>query len=369
MSSNKKQKKYKVYPIEILYLVIISLIVFLAPMIFDIAKDIIFKSNIDMKKIMELEIDEKTLNKHGFLIKDKLMIQSGENLICFNENGEEEWTRPLKSENTRILKWNDKYIIADLNSGRLAIVDSENTILCEKELKGKISDISVSKESLYVLMDSENKILILNANLKESGKINYEHGDVLKIASNFESAELILYTISIESGEIKTFCIVYDKNANVIASLDLNKSLIFDIFMEDNIVMVSDENFLVFNKIVRPIAEQSYSTSLTDTDFKNGKLYVICNTAEGNAGEKELIVYDINLNQVNRAKLAETTNKIVNGDKYLICASDKRISVMDKGLNILQEINLNDTIEEIKWISEDSFYIVDNNRLIIYSNK
>ncbi len=366
---NKKKKQYKIYPIELLYLVIISLVVFLTPLLFNMSKEFLFKSSVDMKKIMEVELDEKTPNKHGFLIKGHLMIQSGENLICFDENGEQKWTRPLKSENTKILKWNNDYIIADLNSGRLAIVNSENTILCEKELKAKISDICVSKETIYVLMDIENKVLILNNELKETGKINYEHGDVLKIAVNYESSELILYTISIKSQEIKTFCIVYDKNGNIIASLDLNKSLIFDIFMEDNIVMVSDENFLVFNKIVRPIAEYSYSTSLTDTDFKHGKLYVICNASEGNLGEKELTVYDSALSQVNVVKLPETSNRVVTGEKYIITASDKRISVMDMELNILQEINLNDTIEEIKWISEDSFYIVENNKLIIYSNK
>ncbi len=366
---SKKRKKYKIYPIELLYLVIITLIVFLAPILFNQAKNFVFKSSLDMKKVMEVDIDAKTPNKHGFLIKGKLMIQSGENLICFDENGTQVWTRPLKSENTSILKWNDNYIIADLNSGRLALVNAENNILCEKELKGKIADISVSKDSIYILMDIENKIVILNNELKETGKINYQHGDVLKITTDFESSELILYTISIESGEIKTFCIVYDKNANVIASLDLNKSLIFDIFMEDNIVMISDENYLVFNRIVRPIAEYSYSTSLTDTDFKNGKLYVICNASEGNIGEKELSVYDTTLTQVNVVKLPETSNKVVAGDKYIITASDKRITVMDFALNIVQEINLSDTIEEIKWISEDSFYIVENNKLIIYANK
>ncbi len=366
---SKKKKKYKIYPIELVYLVVISLLVFLTPVLFNMGKDFLFKSNVDMKKIMEVELDEKTPNKHGFLIKDNLMIQSGENLICYDESGKQKWTRPLKSENTKILKWNDKYIIADLNSGRLALVDSENTILFEKELKAKIAEITVSKEHIYILMDIENKVLILDNELKVSGKINYEHGDVIKIAVNFDSSELILYTISIESQEIKTFCIVYDKNGNIIASLDLNKSLIFDIFMEDNIVMISDENYLVFNRIVRPIAEYSYPTSLTDSDFKNGKLYAICNASEGNIGEKELCVYDSTLSQINAVKMPETSNKIVAGEKYLITASDKRISVMDMELNILQEINLNDTIEEIKWISEESFYIVENNKLIIYSNK
>ncbi len=365
----KRNKKYKVYPIELLYLFIISVVVFLAPVLFNITKDAVFKSNMNMKKIMEVDIDEKTVNKQGFLIKNKLMIQSGENLMCFNTAGEKEWTRPLKSAKTKILKWNDNYIIADLESGRLAVVNSENAVQAEKNLKSKIADITVSKDSLFILMDSENKLIILTEELKQSGIIEHKHGDILKIACDFDSSEIILYTISIQDNEIKTFCIVYDKKGNIIASLDLNKALIFDIYKEDNIVMVSDENFMVYNRIVRPIAEFTYTTSITDSDFKNAKLYVICNASEGDATEKELKVYDSALNQLNLIKVPETTNKVVAGNEYILMASDKRVSVMDKNLKIIQEINLNDDIKEIKWITDDSFYIVENTKLIIYANK
>lgn len=365
----KTFRKYRIYPIEILYLILISLAVFLAPLLFGLAKDALFQSSLHMKKIMEFDIDEKTPNKKGFLIKDKLMIQSGETLFCYGPDGKQEWTRPLKSANTNIIKWNDNYVISDLSSGRLALVDDNNNIVAENTVKGKITDIAVSRENIYLLLDNENKLIIMNAALEPTGQIEHKHGDVIRIACDFESSELILYTSSIESGELKTFCIVYDNKGNIIASLDLNGALIFDIFVEDNIVMISDQSFLVFNRLVRPLAEFAYSTGITDTDFKNAKLYVISNASEGNVGEKELKVYDSSLNQVNITKLPETAAKVAAGEKYLISASDQRISVMDANLKILQEINLKGEISELKWMSEDSFYIVGNNKLIIYANK
>ncbi len=366
--NNNKNKRYRIYPIEILYLIIISAVVFFMPVLLDSISESFSGPSVKMKKILQVNIDENTPSKEGFLIKDKLMVQSGENLICFNAAGEKEWSRPLKSEKTRIIKWNDFYLISDLNAGMIACVDSDNKVIAERSLKRKINQIVVSKDNIYVLMDDDKEVLILGKDLKETRKIKSKHGDVIKIACDFESSELILYTTSMENNEFKSFCIVYDNKGSIIASMDLNGALMFEIYVDDNIVMVSDERLYVFNRIVRPIAEFAYTSDISDSSYHNGKLYLISAASEGNAGEKELKVYDSSLNQVNVVKLAETANKVVAGSKYIISASDMRISIMDMDLNILQEINLNDEVKEIQWISDDSFFIVGEEKLIIYSN-
>ncbi len=368
MSKNKK-KKYKVYPIELLYLLIISIVVFMSPFLFDLAKDFFFPSSLEMKKVIEIDIDNASLNKQGFLIGDKLMVQSGEVLNCFDKNGNELWKRTLKSSDTKILKWADKYIIADLDVGRLALVNEENTIDKEFALKSKVSDITVSKDNIYMLVDNENTVLILDKNLEKQGEIKHEHGDILKIACDFESSELILYTSSIENYELKTFCIVYNNMGKIVASLDLDKALIYDIFVEDNIIMISDEKFLVFNRAIRPISELSYIGNLTDVDFKNSKLYSIRTASEGNISEKELTVYNLALKKINSIKLAETSSKVSVGEKYLLSASENRITLMNSDLKILQEINVSTNIQEIKWMSEYTFYVVGDEKLTIYSSK
>lgn len=365
----KKKKKYTIYPIELFYLLLISVAVFFAPNIFSFAKNLIPSSSLEMKKIMEIEIEEGTKTKQGFRIKDKLMIQSGEKLYCYDKTGEQEWVRPLKSEKTEILKWGDNYLISDLNSGRIANVNAKNEVIAEKNVKGKIADFCVSKEKLFVLLDGENKILILDTSLKESAKIEHKHSDIIKIACDYESSELILYTSSIETGELKTFCIVYDEKGEIVASLDLNGALIFDIFVEDNIVMISDENFSVFSRIVRPIAEMTYSTELIDADFKNSRLFTISKISEGDAGEKELSLYDSGLKRTNSIIVPESTDRVVAGELYLISASNRRITLMNTALKTMQVINLSDEVSEIKWVSEDSFYIVSKNRLILYANR
>ncbi len=370
MNQNKKTKiKHVVYPQEWLYLLIITILVFFAPKLIVKTFNVILPASFNMNKIVEVTVQDENAKIKSFMIEDKLMLQSGENLGCYNKDGKQEWSRTLKSLNTKILKWNDFYIIADLDSGRIAKIDKDNELIKEVSGKGKMKDIIVSKNYLYALLDSSNEVLYLNSELEEERKISNESGDIMKIACDLESSEVLMYTVSIENGEFKTFCVIYDEEGKITASLDLNQAIIFDIFMDDNIVMVSDEKILVFNKNAKPISDYEYVGNLSDSDFKNQKIYAICTNSESNFGEKELRVYDDDLNFLNKIKLSDNSSKISVGDKYILLASEKRISIINSDLETLNEINLNTDVEEIKWISKNAFYIVGNGKLSIYSNK
>ncbi len=366
---NKKGKKYVVYPIEIFYLVVILCLVFLLPKFVSWGIDMIFSESIDMKKVIEIDIEESTVNKKGFLIDQKLMVQSGDLLICFDIDGKELWKRNLNSDNTQIIKWEKNYIIADLDYGRLALVNDKNEILKEISLQYKVEEIVTSKDKLYLLIEDENKIVILNNNLEQNSEIVQEYRDILKISSDYDSSELIVFLSTIKNQKLETLCIVYNKNGEIIASLDLNKSLVFNVFSDNNIVIVTDDKFSTYASPIKPIAELSYIGTLTDVDFNNSKIYSITTATEANISEKKLSVYNLGLEKLNTMKLPETSSLVAAGEKFLLTASENRVSLMNSNLKVLQELNLSINIEEIEWISKYAFYVVGDNKLIIYSGK
>lgn len=390
-----KKKKYVVYPIEILYLVIIITLVFGFPSFLSYVKSAFFSGNAGIEKVAEIIIkdnnvseesvanktdktdknelnkksdvlsaDEKKFLKTAFMINEQIFVKNADSLECFDYNGKKLWTRPLKSVDTHIQKWNDKYIIVDKYMGGIALVNSENEVEIEKNNFGKFESLALSKNRLFIKLLEKNEILVLDENLEEINRITEKNGDIIKIAASFKESELICYNTSISEDKLKSFVVIYDENAKILGTLDLGESILFDVFADENISLICDDKVLTYTKNARPLGELINDGTIVDAGLRGKSLYTI---DENTAGEKKLILYSELLEEEKSEKLSDGAKFLSLGEKRLLVGSDKRIVIYDYGLKNIEEINLTIDINEIDWITSNVFYTVTDNKLTIYS--
>ncbi len=388
----KKNKKYVVYPVEVVYLVLIIILVFGMPSILSFAKSFLFSGMVSVRKVAEIELGSSVYDKGtessgeefsendptkpkgsirpegkiAFMIDDKLMVKNSNNLECYDLKGNKVWTRSLKSSDTEILKWNEKYIIVDKNMGQIALLNLNNEVEIEEKNLGKLDEIAVSKTRLFISLTGKNEVLVLNSALKEAGRISEKNGEIIDIESEFKTSNLICYNTSISDEGFRSFVVIYDEDAKILGTLDLDGSLLFDVFVDENITLVCDDKILMYNKNARPIGVLSLLETIEDADVQGENLFAITSKS---GLEKRLVRYDEALEETKEQDLPDTAKFISTGDRKLVVCLDKRIMFYDYGLNLIEDINLMVDIESFEWISDKLFYVVGEDRLIIYSTQ
>lgn len=375
-SKNKKDRKkgYVVYPIEIAYLILIIAVVFGAPHLFGMAKDRLFSNSANVRQVAKISLDVKddkadAVPKNSvFMIDEKLLVQVDGYLNCYDINGNKLWKRTLKSADTEIIKWNDNYIIADKSTGRLALISANNEVVLEEKNIGKIEGISATKDRIFLKYAGKNEVGILGEDLKEIARVVEKNGEIIRISSSFDSSELICFNTAILDGELKTFVVIYNSQGKILGTLDLNTALLFDIFVDTNIVLLSDMSIMAYNKNARPIADTAYMGTIEAAGIRNKTMYAIKSGADNAGGEKSLTVYDEALKEVNSLELAENAKTLACGEKRILVASDKKLFIYDYKPTFLEEVNLTVEIKDLAWVSDDAFYIRGSNQLILYTS-
>ncbi len=382
------RKRVKIYPSEWIALIVITVVVFSAPLLFGAIKggiSYLFSGGTNVAKVAEVDISDYVaieaeagikegadvnkqvdIAKDVFKLDDNILIHASGRLLAFDKAGKNIWNRDIRSDNADIVKWNDKTVIVDKFRGDIAVVNSENQVLKSISEIGQIEKIRASDEKLYVKLLGENIIDIYSLELEKVARIDDDYGSLINFIVDPESSELIVYTISVKEEQLKSFLYVYNKEAELIGSSDIESSIVFDMFIEDNINIICDDKILTFTKNAESISEFVYAGSVDDVIAKNSSLYGIFSKGSTAEYRRSLTVLDEKLEEVKSVDLPNSAKGIEAGERVLLVYSDNKISVFDYSLNNENTINTSINVEKLKWMSDDYFYVTDNKKVSIY---
>ncbi len=385
------EQKFKIFGREWLALVFITIVVFSSSYIFSavfgVARglvSLVVSGGTNVTKVAEVDISDYVsfenpealgdaesvqtakLAKDVFRIDDNILIHASGRLLAFDKTGKNIWNRDIRSDKADILKWNDKTVIVDKFRGDVVVINTENLVVKSVSDIGQVEKVKVSNEKLFVKLLGENIIDVYSLELEKVARIDDDYGSLIDFVVDAESSELLIYTVSIREEKLKSFLYVYNQNAELIGSSDIESSLVFDMIIEDNINIICDDKLITFTKDANPISEFKYSGSVDDVIAKGSKLYGIFSKGTTAEFKRSLKLLDEMLKEERSIDIPNNAKGIEAGEDKILVYSDDKITVLDYELDDSNTVNTSIKVENLKWISEEYFYITDNKKVNIY---
>ncbi len=369
---------YKIYFREVVYLILITLFVFFVPKLAWSFLGGFFSSSGNVNKVAEIDLnnyvdvpiedgaDDINIAKNVFKVDDNILIHTSGRLLAFNKEGKNIWSRDIRAELAEIVKWNDSTIVADKFRGDFVVINSQNEIIKSVKNVGRIDAIKVSNDKVFVKILDENRIDVYDAELKKVSTIDDDYGSVIKFIVDSETSELIFYTISMNENKLKSFLYVYSADSVLIGSSDLESSLVFDMFIDDNINVICDDRILTFTKTAEPISEFLYAGYVDMVRAKGSSLYGIFAKGASVDYKRKLKKFNANLEEKKSVDIQNTSKGVELIDDNILIYGENKISILNYSLKVENVVNTSISINKLKWISDNYFYITDNKKVIIY---
>ncbi len=362
---------------EILIFIIIVLFVFNFGKIINTSKNIIFKEN--LKKIATIElsnyIDLKNFKNDQpiFKIDSNLLIHAGNRLLCFDENGNNIWSREVHSEETSIANMKENTIIFDNLKGDFAIINKDNEVINNGKTNIEIEKVKTSNQNVYIKPKNKNEIVILNKNLKNIGKIKTKNATIINFIPEKITSNVYVYTTSIHSNKLKSYLYIYDENGVIIGSSDIDSSIVFDMIIDANINIICDNKIITFTKDAKLIADNNKVGNITITKAIGNRLYSIISN-NGDKIKKSLKVFNENLEELASLPIPLKPKGMEVNKNKLIIYSDNKINIIKKPISSksksytlnIENDDKKEKIIDIKWLSSKSFYVKKETKIIIY---
>ncbi len=373
------QGKIKVYKIEWLALIVISLVVFFIGDIVGVVWDFFPSRSKEVRSVavvdlneyvdassLKVEGKEVSLAKNVFKVDDKILIHAAGRLLAFDKEGKNIWSRDIRAEETDILKWGENTLILDKLSGNIVVINPKNEIISSLQNIGEIEKIKVSKDYVFTKFSGRNSVDIYDKELKRVATANDEYGEIIKFVVDENSSKLFIYTTSIGENKLKSFLYVYDKDANLVGSSDLDSSIVFDIIIDKNINVLCDDKILIFTKKAALISEMPYEGYIDMIRAKADNIYAVFSKGVNAEYKRTLKKFDNNLEEKKALNIQNTAKGLELGNKYMLVYGEDKISVMDYGMEKAEIVNTNIKVNKLNWISKNNFYITDNQKVYIY---
>lgn len=313
----------------------------------------------------QLNSPENDAARQIFVMDGTLLVRMGGELVGYDVEGNRLSERRLGGKSTRIVEYGDKYILYEADLGIIALVGSDNQLIKELRLDTELESIKVSKERIFVKPRNKNSILFLDSELNEDGRVEIKNRELIFIEANFDRSELLCYNTEIAENKLSSSLIVYNKHQKVIASLDLNTSLLLDMHSASSIFLISDGAIMNYSTDLQPLYEKPYEGEISLSQTDKNRLYFVMDRSM-RAGGKEFVVYGSEGEEA-YFSLKSNVEHVRLGKKYILLASKDKIALLNYEFKVLQEKNFVEDIEEVDWIDEEHFYLKSRDRLKIYS--
>lgn len=374
---------YVVEKMDLLYLVIVATVVFSFPFFIRITYEKFFDrsaavelASIDIKETSSSKDDEESLKskdvdyqKKVFKFGKNIMVHSNNLLSFFDEKGQEVWKSEINSNLSSVEKWNDNLLIINKETGLVLLLNEKNEEIAKEMLNRKIERIDFSREKIFLQMADKNEILIFDESLSLSTRITEEKGEFISIKANYESSELLVNRLIMEDSKISTFIHLYKPDGRLSATCDLGEEIVFHMFVSNYIYIVSDETFRVFSKSAKLISEKDYSGTVEKAEKKDSNIYMILSSGNEISYKKELHIYDSDFKEIKKINIKENIKRLVLGENRIILASQNRLNVYDYNLKSMPSILAPIDIDDIDFITSNTFYLTGDKKLKVYRLK
>lgn len=359
--------------LSLIILIIVVLVVFKFKYVAEKTIDFFDFNKEAIEKINEVKLqDVVDLNMYDSDGKN-LYIANGSKLEKYDSQGNVLWYKEMKNNNVLIKSMNEDVFLVDKNQGDIFKIDDKGKIISSKYSLGNIENIRINEESYcsYISKDKK-KISILNRDLEPVVEVNITSGDVLDYDLSRENNILVVSVLDMNESSVITKVIVYNLDGKMVGAFNYANRILYKINIKaDKIVALGDDIIFSFTINDGDLWENKITEDLIAQEFlPSGDVNIFVREEQSDLVEskevKSLLSYGIDGKEKYRVEVVEDILGLESFSGKTIGIVEKGIVLFDEKGNIAAKKDTSEKIEDLKWISKDSFALRNGNNLVFY---
>ncbi len=362
MKAKNKQSRLS----DFVLLIVIALIVFFAPNVVAFVKLNYFSTLLNIHKLASIDIDSD-VPISAFAVSNGIACSTADQLNLYDYEGKLSYQRQLFGKKTVVRAAGDTIVVVDLERGEIAKLSPTLDVVDKKRDIGAMLDvIATSKGDIICQMVEANTIKIFDTELEQKGVITVPTDKLIEMAVSSDESTILVSAVAIEDLNFKSYALQYDMSGIPLATSDLEGDLIFNTYMMNNQVIVTQSKIKSYNKESQKVAEILNMEKIDQTTSHNQFLYTSYIQEEDGVSQPYLSIYGDDLSYHQKLKLSVLPEHIVVNDKFIITYAAGKLYVYDHSLRSLKSIATYRDISDIQWLDETHLMTYDQNHINVY---
>ena len=333
---------------------------------FKIESEVTFNSNSDFENRATLVTTSKS-----YVVLDKNVIE------MYDSKGTPIWSKPLSSQNTVIASGNKRIAVAEKKAGDIFILDEYGEIQASLLGIGALANIKLFEDQILGVVKADGVLNLYDEKLNLLGMTKLPSGEMVDFDVNIEKQDIIMGILDLSRTDFNSKLVIAGFNGNIISGSNLIQDVILDIIqmknafwvVTDNAIRIYDYDSNLLNEVVldRLINNIYYDANLdtlylqlmndaSQLDNPKSKHTLVSYNAEGN------LIYDVDLN-IDDCKGLKRFND------YLCLYNNEELYFIDDAGHIAERYRGEDEIKDVLLTHSNTFGIVYDNRMSIYTAK
>lgn len=361
-----KDKKTQRHWTDYLWLIAIALIVFFAPNAVAYVKLNHFSSLLNMHQMAAIDIVSDAPIS-AFAMPGGIACCSDDQLNIYSYDGALNYQRQLFGKQTIVRVAGDSIVVVDLARGEIAKLSAALELIDKKRDIGQVVDVlTTDKGEVICQMRDQNVIKIFDANLEDKAVIDVPTDRIIEIMPSADQSVILVSTLAVEDLTLKSYILQYDLTGQPVATGDLEGDLLFNAYLMNNQLIVTQSKIKSYNRESKKVAEILNMEKIDQTAAYNNYLYASYINNQDGVEQPYLSVHNDKLDYIKQIKLAALPERIVVNDKFVIVYAEGVLNVYDHNLRSLKSVQTNRNIKDIQWLDASHLMAYDQSHIDVY---
>ncbi len=361
----KKKKSTRRWSDYLLFL-IIAVIVFFTPNALAFVKLNYFSNWLSIRQLAVIEI-ESDVPISAFAIDDGIACSADDQINVYSYDGKMNYQRQLFGKRTIVRAAGEHVVVVDLERGEIAKFDTALQLIDKKRDIGPIVDAITTKSGDVICqLRDDNTIVVFGADLQERARIAVQTDRLIKMSISDDQATILVTAVAIEDLTFKSYVLHYDLTGKPVATSELEDELVFNAYLMNNQVIVTQSTITSYNRDSRKVAEIVNMDKIDQTTSYQQELYITYSERGDGAEQPYLAVYSDDLEERHKLKLNALPERIVVNQKFVVTYGAGQLYVYDHELKFLNSIQTNRNVSAIQWLDAAHLMVYDQNQIDVY---
>ncbi|PIE77315.1 MAG: hypothetical protein CSA13_00070 [Clostridiales bacterium] len=361
-----KKKKTQRHWSDYLWLLLIAIVVFFTPNAIAYVKLNYFSSLLEMRELASIDI-ASDIPISAFAMPGGIACCSDDQLNVYSYDGKLNYQRQLFGKRTIVRVAGDHIVVVDLARGEIAKLSLSLELVDKKRNIGQIVDVLTTDQGDVICqMSADNAIRVFDANLDEKALITVPTDRVIEIMLSADQSTILVSTVAIEELVFKSYVLQYDLQGRPTATGDLEGELLFNAYLMDHQVLVTQSKIKSYNRESKKVAEILNIEKIDQTAAHKHFLYTSYMAEEDGVEQPYLSIYSDDLSYRQQLKLAALPEHIIVNDKFIITYAEGTLYIYDHSLRSLKSLQTHRNIKGIQWLDASHLMAYDQSHINVY---
>lgn len=326
--------------------------------------------NFNMNSDFEYRATLKCLAK-GYTVLEK------DEITFYDSSGYRIWSKPLSSQNTLIDTGEALIALAEKKAGDVFLLDTKGAIVSSIIGLGRIEAIRIFDDKYIGVQMSDGSFNMYDKKMNLLGITKLPKGELIAYDVNGDKQDLVMGILDLSRTDFNSKLVIAGFNGTIMSGSNLIEDLIYDIHLSrDEMLITTDQMLNIYDYNSALIASVTFDRTINHTVYEptnNQMYYQLTNdasTLDNPSAKQTLVSYD-SLGKIvfDVALESDTIKGMKLSDEILCLYNDTTVYIYNLSGELLEQYHATESIEDVLLTGTDSFGIVYDNSMDIYTLK